>query len=448
MNAPRIRYAKSGDINIAYQSVGEGPLTVVFAGGWISHVEILWEDRSFARFMRNLSSFARVLLFDKRGTGASDRDVGYPTLDDRMDDIRAVMDDAGVERAAVLGASEGGNMACMFAAAYPERVSHLVLFGVFAKREWSPDYPWAPTREARQAWIDLIEREWGGAPDISDLAPSRLGDPNFAEWFGRLSRLSASPGAAVRLAKLNTKIDVRDVLPVISAPTLVMNRKGDRDAKIEEARYIAGRIPNARLVELEGADHLPWTEGADDITGEIEEFITGTRAAQSEVVLATILCTDIVGSTAMRTAMGDAAWQELLQRHDSAVRAILRQRQGVEINTTGDGFIASFATPARALHAAWEVHKAMAPLALAVRAGVHTGECQRSGANISGVAIDIAVRVAGFAGAGEVVASRTVRDLTIGAGLDFTSRGEHALKGAPGAWELFAVSPRSSVPAS
>lgn len=324
--------------------------------------------------MAKLSSFARVLIFDKRGTGASDRDVGYPTLDDRMDDIRAVMDDAGVERAAIFGASEGGNMACMFAAAYPERVTHLILFGVFAKREWSPDYPWAPTREERQAWIEMIEREWGGTPDISDLAPSRASELGFAEWFGRLCRLSSSPGAAVRLAKLNTQIDMREVLPVIGAPTLVMNRKGDRDAKLEEARYIASRIPNARLLELEGADHLPWTQGVDEIIGEVEEFITGARAVASELLLATILCTDIVGSTARRAAMGDAAWQTLIERHNKAVRSIMRQRQGVEINTTGDGFLVSFASPARALQAALDVHKAMAPLGLPVRAGVHTGE--------------------------------------------------------------------------
>ncbi len=444
MTAPRIRYAKSGDISIAYQSVGEGPLTIVFAGGWISHVEIMWEDASFARFMANLSSFARVLLFDKRGTGASDRDVGYPTLDDRMDDIRAVMDDAGVERAAIFGVSEGGNMACMFAAAHPERVSHLILFGVFAKREWSPDYPWAPTKETRQAWIDAIERDWGEPLDIEELAPSRKGDRAFAEWFGRLYRLSASPGTAVRLAKLNTLIDVRDVLPAISAPTLVINTKDDQAAKVEEARYIANRIPNARLLELEGADHLPWCENITEITGEVEEFITGARAAtRSESVLATILCTDIVGSTARRAAMGDAAWQSVMQRHDSAVRAILSRRQGAVINTTGDGFLASFASPARALQAALDIHEALRALDLPARAGVHTGECQRSGANVTGVAIDIAVRIAALAEAGEVTASRTVRDLTIGAGLDFASRGEHVLKGAPGAWEIFAVTSKS-----
>lgn len=442
METPRIRYAKSGDISIAYQVIGDGPLTIVYAPGWISHVEILWEEPSFAQFMTRISAFARIILFDKRGTGASDRDVGFPTLDDRMDDIRAVMDAVGVERAALFGGSEGGNMACMFAAAHPERVSHLVLFGVFAKREWAPDYPWAPTPEQRQAWIDLIEQGWGGPADMDEIAPSRAGDKAFGAWFGRLCRLSASPGTAVRLARLNTKIDVRGVLPAISAPTLVMNRKEDRDAKIEEARYVAACIPGAVLRELEGGDHLPWTSGADEVAGEIEEFLTGARADESDLVLATILCTDIVGSTSRRTAMGDTAWASLIAQHDALVRAALRRRQGVEINTTGDGFLASFASPARAIQAALDVQDGLRTIGLPVRADVHTGECRRTGASVSGVAIDIAVRVAGLAGESEVLASRTVRDLTIGAQFEFVSRGEHALKGAPGAWEVFAVTPR------
>ncbi|MGE0596953.1 MAG: adenylate/guanylate cyclase domain-containing protein [Hyphomonadaceae bacterium] len=445
MIVPPIRYAKSGDVSIAYQDIGEGPQTIVHAPGWISHVEIMWEDPTFGDFMGRLSSFARVLLFDKRGTGASDRDVGYPTLDDRMDDIRAVMDDAGVERAALFGASEGGNMACMFAAAYPERVSHLMLFGVFAKREWAPDYPWAPTLEEREAWIDMLQRSWGGPADMDGVVPSRAGDAAFAAWFGRFCRMSASPSAAVRLARLNTKIDVRDVLPAISAPALIMNRKGDRDAKVEEARYIAGRIPGARLVELEGADHLPWTGDIDDITGEIEEFVTGARAGgQSDLVLATILCTDIVGSTAKRTAMGDGPWQSLMQQHDAAVRAVIRRRQGVEINTTGDGFLISFASPARAIQAAFDIQDALRALDLPIRAGVHTGECRRAGEALSGVAIDICVRIASLASADQVFASRTVRDLTIGARYDFATRGEHALKGAPGAWEIFSIAPQRS----
>jgi pimeloyl-ACP methyl ester carboxylesterase len=441
MQTPRTQYAKSGSINVAYQTFGEGPATIVYAPGWISHVEVMWEDPHWSQFMDRLASFARVILFDKRGTGASDRDVGYPTLDDRMDDIRAVMDAAGAERAALFGSSEGGNMACMFAAAHAERVTHLILFGVFAKRIWSPDYPWAPKPEVRQAWIDSIERNWGQAPDLNELAPSRAGDRAFADWFGRLERMAASPGAARTLAQLNTQIDVRGVLPAISVPTLVLHRRGDRDANVEEGRYIASRIPGARFVELAGADHVAWTGGVEDVAGEIEEFVTGVRGGPTaDVTLATILCTDIVGSTAKRAAMGDAAWRVVISQHDAAVRAILRRLQGGEINTTGDGFLASFSSPGRAIHAAFEISDAARALGLPIRAGLHTGECRREAGSVSGIAIDIAVRIASLAGADEIFASRTVRDLTIGAGFAFTDRGEHELKGAPGAWQVLAVS--------
>src|SRR5262245_24488741 len=253
-----------------------------------------WEDPGFSHFMARLSSFARVVLFDKRGTGASDRDVGYPTLDDRMDDIRAVMDAAGVERAALFGVSEGGNMSCMFAAAHPERVSHLILFGVFAKRMWSQDYPWAPTPEARELWIESIERTWADAPDLSALVPSKMNDPIFAAWFGRFCRMSARPGPAARLARLNTHIDVRAVLPAISAPTLAMHSRGDRDTNVEEGRYIARSIPGARFVEIDSDDHLPWTDAIDETTGEIEEFITGTRHAGPDLTPASIRWPDRV----------------------------------------------------------------------------------------------------------------------------------------------------------
>jgi pimeloyl-ACP methyl ester carboxylesterase len=441
MQTPRTQYAKSGPISVAYQTFGDGPATIVYAPGWISHVDVMWEDPNWSEFMARLASFARVILFDKRGTGASDRDVGYPTLDDRMDDIRAVMDAAGAGSASIFGMSEGGNMACMFAAAHPERVSHLILFGVFAKRIWSPDYPWAPKPEARQAWIDSIEQNWGRAPDLSSLAPSRAGDRAFEEWFGRLERMAASPGAARTLAQLNTQIDMRDVLPAIRVPTLVLHRRGDGDANVEEGRYIASHIPGARFVELPGADHIAWTGGVEEVVGEIQEFVTGVRGGPTaDVLLATILCTDIVGSTAKRAAMGDAGWRVLMSRHDAATRAILRRLQGVEINTTGDGFLASFTSPGRAIQAALEIKEAARALGVPVRAGLHTGECRREGESVSGIAIDIAVRIAGLAGADEVFTSRTVRDLTIGAGFMFEERGEHQLKGAPGAWQVLAVS--------
>ena len=440
MQPPRTRYAKSGDVSIAYQVIGDAPLTLVYAPGWISHVEVMWEDPHFAQFMTRLAAFARVVMFDKRGTGASDRDGGYPTLDDRMDDIRAVMDAVGVERAALFGVSEGGNMSTMFAASHPERVSHLILFGCFAKRSWSADYPWAPTPEARQQWIDTIFNGWHETPDLASIAPSRAGDQVFAEWFGRMARMAASPGSAKRLAELNTQIDVRGILPAISVPTLVLHNIGDCDARVEEGRYIAEHVPGARFVGLPGADHLPWTGGAEQLAGEIEEFVTGVRGGPAgDTTLSTILCTDIVGSTARRASVGDAAWSRLIDAHDAGVRAVIRRRQGEEINTTGDGVLAAFSSPGRALHAAFDIQDMARSLDLPVRAGLHTGECRRASTGVSGIAVDIAVRVASHADASQVFASRTVRDLTIGAGFAFEDAGTHALKGAPGEWQLLRV---------
>jgi pimeloyl-ACP methyl ester carboxylesterase len=440
MQPPRTQYAKSGDVHIAYQVFGDGPLTLVYAPGWISHVEVMWEDPSCAQFITRLAAFARVVMFDKRGTGASDRDGGYPTLDDRMDDIRAVMDAVGVERAALFGVSEGGNMSTMFAATYPDRVSHLVLFGCFARRSPAPDYPWAPPADERQAWIESLETHWDQTPDLSDIAPSRANDRVFAEWFGRMSRMAASPGSAKRLAELNTQIDVRGVLPAISVPTLVLHNIHDQDARVEEGRYIAEHIPGARFVGLDGADHLPWTSNIEGIAAEIEEFVTGVRGGPAgDTTLSTILCTDIVGSTARRAEAGDAEWSKLIGAHDAGVRAVIRRRQGIEINTTGDGVLAAFNSPSRALHAAFDIQDMARALDLPVRAGVHTGECQRAGKGVSGIAVDIAVRVASHADAAQVYASRTVRDLTIGAGFNFEDAGAHALKGAPGEWQLLRV---------
>lgn len=437
MQPPRTRYAQSGDVSIAYQLVGEMPSTLVFAPGWISHVEVMWEDPHFAQFITRLTAFARVILFDKRGTGASDRDTGFPTLDDRMDDIRSVMDAAGAERAALFGVSEGGNMSTMFAATYPERVTHLILFGCFAKRVWAPDYPWAPKPEERRQWIETTVRDWDKAADLAEIAPSRAGDTAFAEWFGRMARMAASPGSARRLAELNTQIDVRAILPSISAPTLVLHTLEDRAALADEGRYIASQIPGARFVGLSGADHLPWASNIDQVTGEMEEFVTGVRGGPAgDTVLSTILCTDIVGSTARRAALGDADWSKLIGAHDAGVRAIVRRRQGIVINTTGDGVLAAFNSPGRALSASFDVQDMARALDLPVRAGLHIGECQRAGASVSGIAVDIAVRIAGLARASEVLASRTVRDLTVGAGFAFEDAGTHALKGTPGEWPL------------
>jgi pimeloyl-ACP methyl ester carboxylesterase len=440
MQTPRTQYAKSENVHVAYQVFGDGPVAIVCAPGWISHVEIMWEDPRWCAFMARLGRFARVVLFDKRGTGASDRDVGYPTLDDRTDDIRAVMDAVGLERAAMFGSSEGGNMATVFAAAHPDRTSHLILFGCFARRAPAPDYPWAPAAAERKRWIDGLRDDWGKGADVSQIAPSRANDAAFVEWFARLERFAASPSSGVLLARLNTDIDVRAVLPAIRVPTLVLHRHGDRDANIEEGRYLAAHIPGAVFAELEGDDHLFWTERTAEIADRIEDFLTGAHvSAPAETTLATILCTDIVGSTARRAALGDAAFDRVMLAHDGAVRAVLRRFHGSEINTTGDGFLAGFDTPGRALRAAIAIQQAAAPLELHIRAGIHTGECNKAGGVLSGIALNIAARIAALAGADQVLASRTVADLAIGAGFEFTDLGEHVLKGAPGAWRIYAA---------
>jgi pimeloyl-ACP methyl ester carboxylesterase len=414
------QYARSGGVNIAYQVVGDGAFDLVFAPPWVSHLEEDWEDPMHARFLERLASFSRLIVFDKRGTGMSDRvpDDRLPLLEERMDDMRAVMDAAGSDRAAVFGASEGGNLATLFAASYPERTRALVTFGIFAKRIWSPDYPWAPTPEERASFFEVIERDWAGLMDISDLAPSIADDPVAAARLARSLRRAASPGAALALARMNTEIDIRSVLPTISVPTLVLHRRGDRDANVEEGRWIASRIPGARFVELDGDDHLPWIGDRDSVVDEIEEFLTGVRGgAEPDRVLATLLFTDIVGSTARAAEVGDRAWRDLLDRHHAVVRRELERWRGREIDTAGDGFFAAFDGPARALRCATAAVEAVRPLGLAIRAGVHTGECERANGQLRGIAVHIGARVAAQAGAGEVLASSTVKDLVAGSGL-------------------------------
>jgi pimeloyl-ACP methyl ester carboxylesterase len=441
MTRPRTRYARSGDVSIAYQVVGGGPLNLVYVPGFVSNVEMTWEEPSVARFFERLASFSRLILFDKRGTGMSDRDVGFPTLEDRMDDVRAVMDAVGAERAALLGESEGGNMSMLFAATYPERTAALLLFGCFARRIWAPDYPWAPAPEERQSWYRQIEEQWGGPFDVSVLAPSRANDPSFTNWFGTYLRMGASPRAAVTLARMNTEIDVRDVLPAIRVPTLMMHRRDDRGANFEEGQYIAARIPGAKLVALEGEDHLLWVGDQDAVLDEIEEFLTGTRQApEVDRVLTTVLFTDIVDSTARATAFGDRLWRDLLNRHNAIVRGEIERYRGREVNTTGDGFVACFDGPARAVRCALATAEAIRPLGLEIRAGVHTGECHLQGDQISGIALHIGARIATLAGPGEVLVSSTVKDLVVGASIVFVDRGARALKGVPNEWAVFAAS--------
>jgi pimeloyl-ACP methyl ester carboxylesterase len=442
MEQPRTRYARSGTVSIAYQVVGDGPRDLVHVAGWVSHLEAGWDEPRQARFRRRLASFSRLILFDKRGTGMSDRvaDKDLPTLEQRMDDVRAVMDAAGSERAVILGQSEGGSMAMLFAATYPERTTALITIGAFARRIWDPEYPWAPTPEERQKGFDWIEQHWGSEVDPGTLAPSLASDEEFKRQLSRYLRLSASPGSALALSKMNTQIDVRRVLPTIAVPTLVLHRTGDLDSNIAEDRYIAERIPGAKFVELPGIDHLPWVGNQDDILDEIEEFLTGVRPApQPDRMLATVLFTDIVGSTEQAASLGDKAWRDVLERHHAAVRGELTQFRGHEITTTGDGFLATFDGPARAVRCAVAIRDRLRESGLEVRAGVHTGECERMGDNIGGLAVHIGSRVAGLAGPGEVLASSTVKDLVSGSGIVFEDRGAHPLKGIPGEWRVFKV---------
>ncbi|HUH14296.1 MAG TPA: adenylate/guanylate cyclase domain-containing protein [Gaiellaceae bacterium] len=441
---PQTRYARSGSLSVAYQVVGDGPLDLLFAPGWVSHVEESWEEPLLARFLHRLASFSRLIVFDKRGTGMSDRvpEDRLPTLEERTDDMRAVLDAAGSERAAIFGISEGGNMAATFAAADPRRVTALVTFGIFAKRVWTPDYPWAPTPEERQRSFDLIERDWDGFMDLSDIAPSAAGDEAFMRRLATYLRRAASPGAALALARMNTEIDIRAVLPAIRVPTLVLHRTGDRDSSVEEGRWIAAQIPDARLVELPGEDHLPWVGDQDAVLDEVELFLTGVRRGpEPDRMLATLLFTDIVASTERAAALGDRDWRDLVERHHAVVRAELARWRGREVDTAGDGFLALLDGPARAIRCAAAVVEGVRALGLQVRAGVHTGEVERAGDAVRGIAVHLGARVAAAAAPGEILVSQTVKDLVAGSGIAFDDRGEHELKGVPGRWRLHAVVP-------
>ena len=437
--APETHYAKSGDVNIAYQVVGDGPVDLVYVPGWVSHVELAWELPDLVRGFERLASFARLILFDKRGTGMSDPvpTAELPTLEQRMDDVRAVMDAVGSERAAIFGASEGGNMSMLFAATHPDRTIALCIFGSTARRLWSEDYPWAPTVEARKAAIEEVERMWTRGLDWEYIAPS-LDPPALAE-ISRYYRRCSSPGAAVALMTMNSYVDVREILPTIGVPTVVMHRTDDRDAHVEEGRFIASKIPGARFVEFAGADHSWWTQDRDAILDEIEELVTGVRPAPwSNRVLATVLFTDIVGSTERLGDLGDQRWADLLSRHHAVVRRELDRYRGHEVDTAGDGFLATFDGPARAIRCALAIRDAVGDLGLDIRTGVHTGECERLGDKVAGIAVHTGARISALAGAGEVLASATVRDLVSGSGIEFEDRGEHALKGV-GERRVYAV---------
>ena len=431
LGAPETRYAKSGDLHIAYQVVGQGGPDLVLVSGFVSNVENSWESPEEASFLERLASFSRLILFDKRGTGLSDRVPvdRLPTLEDRMDDVRAVMDAAGSERAALFGWSEGGPMSVVFAATYPERVSHLILYGSYARRA-------SAQPDNGRAFVERIEREWGTGTVLGNPGADRA----RRQALARKERQCATPTAAAALVRMAASIDVTDVLPTVSVPTLVMHRREDSNFRVEAGRELATGIPGARYVELEGTEHMPWFGDTDAIVEEAEEFLTGTRlGAGSERILATVLFTDIVAATQRAAAMGDRGWNDLLERHHALTRAHLRRFRGVEVDTAGDGFFATFDGPARAIRCALALMDALAGIGITIRAGVHTGEIERVGGRVRGIAVHIGARVGALAAPGEVLVSRTVSELVAGSGLEFASRGEHQLKGVPGEWQLFAA---------
>ena len=434
------KYARSGDVHIAYQVVGQGPIDLVYVPAFVSYVEGIWEEPSSARYFERLASFSRLVVFDKRGTGLSDRVPGVPTLEERMDDVRAVMDAVGLERAVLFGSSEGGPMCLLFAATYPERTSALVLYGSYPRVAWAPDYPCGTTPEAFEAFAKVIEREWGSGAFLKLVAPSVAADERFKQASARFERLAASPGAAIAIQRMNREIDVRHLLPAVRVPTLVIYRARELVAHVEGSRYLAQHIPGARYVELPGVDYLPWVGDQDAIVDEIQEFLTGVRPPpESDRVLATVLFTDVVGSTEQAARLGDHSWQELLERHHSLVRKELARFRGREVDTAGDGFLATFDGPARAIRCACSIRDGVRRLGIEIRAGLHTGEIEQKGAKISGIAVHIGARVVGTARASEVLVSSTVKDLVAGSGIRFADRGPHVLKGIPGEWHLFAA---------
>jgi pimeloyl-ACP methyl ester carboxylesterase/class 3 adenylate cyclase len=450
VEGPEIQYAISGDVHIAYGTVGNGPIDVVFVSGWVlSNFGVPWEG-SALDFYRGMSSFARLILFDKRGLGMSDRAQGIPDLETRMDDIRAVMDAVGSERAAIMGFSEGGPMSVLFAATYPERTAALVLYSTPLSWFRTDEYPWAETRDEIRTWLASEEGirgtdEWYNGR-LRELAPSTARDPATQRWWRRWVQSSASPGAIKAMSLMNSEINVCHALPAIQVPTLALNRTGDEDVPIESMRYAADRIPGASFVELDGIDHGWWVNSAQ-IVAEIEPFLTGLRKrdewdlVKTNRVLATVLFTDIADSTAKLAEVGDAAWRELVEAHHALIRRQLVRYSGREIDTAGDGFFASFDGPARAIRCAQAISDGVRELGLHVRAGLHTGECEVVGGKIGGIAVHIGARVAAEAQPDEVVVSSTVKDLVAGSGLTFADRGQVELKGVPGEWHLYAVDP-------
>jgi class 3 adenylate cyclase len=435
--ASPVKYAKSGDVHIAYRIFGDGPRDIVLIPGTLSHVELLWEVPTNEYLLKRLTSFARVIVFDKRGQGLSDR-VAEQTIEERIGDVRAVMDAADSRHATIYGWSEGGPMSLMFAATYPERTSALVLYGTYACMH-GESFSVSPERLDR--WLATVEKRWGEGLLVQLNAPSRAKDQAAIQWFGRIERDGASPGSIVALLRANYEIDVRHVLPSLAVPTLVLHRAGDALVPVAAGRYLAEHIPGAKYAELPGNDHLVLDQETQDlIADEIEEFMTGTsHRPEADRVLATVMFIDIVQSTEHAAAIGDERWRDLLRKYYEVVRKELATFRGREVSTAGDGVLATFDGPARAIRCACSVREKLIEVGLQVRAGLHTGECELIGNDVGGIAVHIASRVESAANPDEVLVSSTVKDLVAGSGIQFGNRGTHSLKGVPGEWQLFVV---------
>ena len=434
------RYAKSGELHIAYQVAGRGPIDLVYVPTWIGQIEVLKEEPTIAAFIERLCRFARVISFDRRGAGLSDPWTGAPTLEEQIDDVLAVMDAVGSERAAVMGSLEGGPLAMTFAASHPERTSALILYSTFARTRWAPDYDWPPRDDERAARMEWAIGQWGQGGVAAGVAPSRAGDPAFLQWAGRMERYSASPGTIRTIMEVVGQTDVRHVLPTIRVPALVMHRRDDPFLDVEHGRYLARHLPGARYVELEGSDGLFSVGDSAAILGEIEEFLTGARHEPDvDRVLATVMFTDIVQSTERAAQLGDSEWRSLLERHDQLVRREVGRHRGHCVKSTGDGVLATFDGPARAIRAATSITEAVRQLGVEIRGGLHTGEVEVIGDDVGGLAVHIGARVMSHAAPGEVLVSSTVKDLVVGSGIGFEERGTYELRGVPGEWRLFAV---------
>jgi class 3 adenylate cyclase/pimeloyl-ACP methyl ester carboxylesterase len=439
MDKPQTKFTRAGDVAVAYQVVGDGPVDLVYASGWLSNIEIVWEHPGYNKLLSLLSEKCRLILFDKRGTGMSDRDVGAPTLEERTDDIRAVMDAAGSERASIFGVSEGGSMTMMFAAIYPERVSSIILAGCYPCKAWRPDWPHGRRRGEVEADINKIRDNWGEFTDFLEaVAPSVSHDPDEQAFINKLLVQSGSPSTAINITRLNNDLDTRPILSSVQAPALVLHSAGDKTVSLEEAKYMADNMPNGELKVLDRQDHLPWIGDVEEMAREIVSFATDFESGPTEDrILAAILMTDIVRSTETTVRLGDAEWHKLIEAHDAAAARSVARYGGTLIKTLGDGILATFTGPSRAVACAQHVIKEAEALGLSVRAGVHIGECVRRGNDIAGVAVTTAARILDSTAGGECRVSSTVRDLVAGSGLLFEAAGSHKLRGIPGDWEIY-----------